>query len=542
VFKPYWYQRGAVDAAWEYLRSYTDNPCIEIPTGGGKSAVIALLASEAVKRWGGRAMVLAHVKELLQQNANALLRVCPDLDIGVYSAGLGMRNTSNDVIVAGIQSVVGKHEIFGKRDLLFIDEAHLIKVDGEGSYVKFIDGIKERYPHVRVIGLTATPYRMSSGEICGPGNILNRICYRVGIRELIAKGHLSPLISKRGLHLDFSELHMQAGEFKSDEAEKLMLDVVPQAVGELLRLTKDRKSVLLFTQSKEHAKAVQDRLIQQGEQCGYIDGETIDRGETLGDFKARRLKYLVNINVLTTGFDAPNVDAVGLLRPTASPGLYYQMVGRGFRIAEGKANCLVLDFGGNVLRHGPVDSIQIRSKHGGKSEATERVKTCPVCLSLVDPAFSVCPDCGHVFPERGKASHEATAGEESILSEPETFDVKAISYSRHMKKDADEDTPATFRADYRIGVNQFISEYVCFEHTGFARKKAEAWWQKRSQDPVPATASEAMEYARGGQIAETKTITAVSEGRWWRIKDAVIGGLPESKESLLEIDEDEVPF
>ena len=537
-----WYQRAAVDAVWDHIRRGDDNPCVEIPTGGGKSAVIATIASEAVKKWGGRVIVLAHVKELLEQNAAALLRVCPDLDVGVYSAGLGMRMTSNDVIVAGIQSVVGKADLFGRRDIILIDEAHLIRPEGEGSYSKFIKQVQEKYPHCRVIGLTATPYRMSSGEICGPNNTLNTICYKIGVRALIAQGYLSPLVSKRGLQLDFSGLHIQGGDFKFDEAESLMMGVVNAAVGEILAKTADRKSVLLFCQSKDHAKAVQARLIQQGEDCGYVDGESTDRNETLRDFKGGKFRFLVNINVLTTGYDNPGIDCVVILRPTASPGLYYQMVGRGFRIAEGKQNCLVLDFGGNVLRHGPVDNIEVKSRHGGKAELIERVKTCPNCQSLITPSYSICPDCGYEFPKQAEASHDAQAGEESILSEPIEYSVKKIAYSRHMKKDAAEDTPATFRVDYRVGVNQFISEYICFEHTGRARANAERWWKLRSQEAVPASASEAMEYARQGLIAETLSITAIQEGRWWRVTHAEIGELPETIDQLMAINDDEVPF
>lgn len=543
MFELRWYQRAAVDAVWSALRSGTDNPCVEIPTGGGKSAVIATIASEAVKQWGGRVIVLAHVKELLEQNAAALLRICPDLDVGIYSAGLGCRNTTNAVIVAGIQSVYDKAGNFGRRDLIIIDEVHLLMPGGEGRYSSFIAAIQAINPHARVIGLTATPYRMSTGLICGPKNILNSVCYRVGVRALIAQGYLSKLISKRGLNLDFSELHVERGEFVSSEADALMCSVVPAAVGEIRRHAADRKSVLLFCQSREHAKAVQERLIQQGDMCGYVDGDSLDRGETLRDFKAGTLKYLVNINVLTTGFDAPNVDCVGLLRPTVSPGLYYQMVGRGFRIADGKANCLVLDFGGNVARHGPVDAIEVRGvRLGGKNEALTLVKTCPKCESMIAPSYATCPDCGYVWPPKEVASHEAKAGEESILSEPETFDVKGISYCRHLKKDADEETPATFRVDYRIGVNTFVSEYVCFEHTGYARGKAERWWKARSEEACPATASEAMEYALQGLIAETKSITAIQKGRFWNITEAVIGSRPESVESLMEVAEDEIPF
>lgn len=534
-----WYQRAAVDAVWDHLRTKADNPCVEIPTGGGKSAVIATIASEAVKQWQGRVIVLAHVKELLEQNAAALLRVCPELDIGIYSAGLGMRNTSNAVIVAGIQSVFDKPEAFGRRDLIICDEVHLVQPNGEGRYSKFI----EAFSDARTIGLTATPYRLGTGEICGPDHILNSLCYRVGVRALIAQGFLSKLISKRGLNIDFSGLHVERGEFVAKEADALMCGVVPAAVGEILKHTKDRKSVLIFCQSRDHAKQVQGKLIQQGADCGYVDGDSLDRAQTLQDFKAGQLKYLANINVLTTGFDAPGTDCIVLLRPTVSPGLYYQMVGRGFRIADGKSECLVLDFGGNVARHGPIDAIQIRPKIGGRMESTPLVKTCPNCQSMIAPSYGTCPDCLYVFPVQEKTTHEAKAGEEAILSTPEEYDVKDVSYERHLKRDASEGDPATFHVRYRIGVNQFISEYVCFEHSHtFLKRKSEKWWKARSAEPVPETASEAMVHARNGSLAKTLKITAVQKGRFHEVLSAVIGDKPEAVEDLLEVDLDEVPF
>lgn len=542
TFQLRWYQRAAVDSVWDHInKGAPGNPCIEIPTGGGKSAVIATLASEAVGG-GARVIVLAHVKELLQQNADALNRVCPNLDVGLYSAGLDSRDTRHSVIVAGIQSVYNKAYALGHRDLILIDECHLIQPSAEGRYNEFITAMKIINPAIKIVGLTATPYRMSSGRICGPDNILNTVSYAVGVRALIAQGYLSNLRSKRGLSLDFSEIKMQAGEFNPRETDELMRSAVNAAVGEILKHTEDRKSVLLFCTSKEHAKAVQDRINEQGGECGYVDGDSLDRAETLGDFKAGRLKYLVNINVLTTGFDAPNIDCVGLLRPTASPGLYYQMVGRGFRTAPGKTDCLILDFGGNVARHGPIDDMQIRPRHGGKFEGEPLVKTCPQCQELLKLYLTAC-ECGYQFPKvEEKAPHDPKASEDAILSEPETYEVKDISYCRHLKKGAEDDAPATFRVDYRIGNCLFISEYVCLEHTGFARAKAEKWWALRSNEPCPATASEAMVHARGGFIAKTTQITAKQEGRFWRVLSAVIGDRPEASESLLKVDDEEIPF
>lgn len=539
-----WYQRAAVDAVWEHLCTRDDNPCVEIPTGGGKSAVIATLAHEAVTLHNGRVIVLAHVKELLEQNAQALLRICPTLDVGIYSAGLGLRNRRNSVIVGGIQSVYDKADKIGPFQLVLVDEAHLIQPNGEGRYSQFLDDLKIMFPRTRVVGLTATPYRLSSGLICSPTNILNHVCYKVGVKSLIADGYLSKMISKRGLNLDFSGLHIQRGEFMASEADALMNGVVNEAVGEILRYTSDRKSCLLFCQGKEHARAVQARILQQGFECGYVDGDSLDRSETLGDFKSGRLKYLANINVLTTGFDAPNVDCVALLRPTASPGLYYQMIGRGFRRAAGKDNCLVLDFGGNVERHGPVDAIEVRTRSsaGGIRESEPLVKTCPNCHVQVAVGYAICPECQHVFPPRNTNTHETKASDAAVVSEPQSFDVKSISYSVHEKRGADSDAPKTLRVDYWVGLGQQVSEWVCLEHAGFARDKAVRWWNQRSKDPCPATASEAVQLSKAGLIAPAVKIVASQEGRFWRILEAEIGEIPESQEELLAINEDEVPF
>ena len=218
-----------------------------------------------------------------------------------------------------------------------------------------------------MIGLTATPFRMKSGMICEPENVLNHVCYEIGVKELIVQGYLCPLVTKGSAQpIDTSGLHVRAGEFVAGEAEDLMDtdELVESACREIVEQTQERRSVLVFTtgvRHGEHVAAVLRRMA--GEPVATVFGETADaeRDRVLADFKAGAIKYLVNVNVLTMGFDAPNIDCVAMVRPTLSPGLYYQMVGRGFRLHPGKENCLVLDFGGNVLRHGPVDAIRIQT-------------------------------------------------------------------------------------------------------------------------------------------------------------------------------------
>lgn len=362
-----YYQRDAVDAVYAYLRSEDGNPCVVVPTGGGKTPIIATILQDTVKRWGGRALMLAHRKELLEQAADKINRIDPSLDVGVYSAGLKSRDKDNDIILAGIQSVYSKACDLGPFNLILIDEAHLIPPAGEGMFQTFLNDARVVNPKVRIVGLTATPYRMTTGPLCGGGSILSDICYEVGVLELIQNSFLCPLKSKCGYETNTSNLHQRNGEFIASEAEELMLSILKATVDDLLIRTQDRNSVLVFSQGVKHAELIANMLDKSGEVAEVVTGETISRMRQmyLNKFKRGEIKYLVNVDVLTTGFDATNIDAVALMRPTLSPGLYYQMVGRGLRLNDAKENCLVLDYGGNIERHGPIDAIAAPNRSGG---------------------------------------------------------------------------------------------------------------------------------------------------------------------------------
>jgi len=506
------YQQEAVAAVYRHLRERDDHPCVVIPTAGGKTPILATICRDAVTQWSGRVLVLAHVKELLTQVADKLSAVCPEIPIGVYSAGLGSRDTLAPVIVAGIQSAYRRARELGRFDLIIIDEAHLIPADGDGMYRTLLSELKSINPQARIVGLTATPYRMNSGALCGADNILNSICFEMGVRELIVQGFLCPLIAKAGrAKADFDGLHVRGGEFIAGEVEKLMDEavLVQSACREILEYAKDRRSCLIFASGVEHGKHVAATLAETGASVAAVFGDTLDfeRDRTLADFKAGRLKYLVNVNLLTTGFDAPRIDCVVMLRPTLSPGLYYQQVGRGFRLDAGKQNCLVLDFAGNVLRHGPVDAIRIREP-GASSAGGAVARECPNCHSVVSAGYAACPDCGQVFEKR-KPQHDETAGTEGILSGQvsiNTYPVHEIRYSVHAKRNP-PDAPRSMRVEYRVGFNRWQSEWICFEHEGFARRKAENWWRRRSIEQIPDTAAEAAGLAENGVLALTKSIT-----------------------------------
>ncbi len=530
------YQEEAVAAVYEHLRSRDDNPCVVIPTAGGKTPVMAAICRDTVGRWEGRVLILAHVKELLEQAVEKLHAMAPDLwmHVGVYSAGLRSRDTEHPIIVAGIQSVYKRAAELDRFDLILVDEAHMIPPEGDGMYRTFLADARVVNPNVRLVGLTATPYRMTTGMICGPENLLNEVCYEVGVRELIVQGYLCPLRTKAGRRkVDTGGLHIRGGEFVAGEVEALMDDdaLVRDACGEIVGHTGDRHSVLIFAAGVAHAGHVQRVLGGLGQECGFVCGETpsLERAATLERFRGGGLKYLVNVNVLTTGFDAPNIDCVAMLRPTNSPGLYYQMVGRSFRLHPGKEDALILDFGGNVLRHGPVDALEIKDRSGSGGEAP--AKECPECHAVVAAGYATCPECGHEFPPRERQRHDARATDADILSGQVTVTehpVKDVSYGVHVKRDAPPDHPRSMRVDYQVGWRATKSEWVCLEHAGYARVKAEAWWRERSNEPVPETAEEAVAVASAGGLAETLAIAvrSVAGEKYDQIVGHTLGSKP----------------
>lgn len=509
-----WYQQAAVDAVWNHLRTRDNSPCVVIPTAGGKSWVMASICTEAVSRWGGRVLILAHVKELLEQNADKVWRLMPEIDLGIYSASLKSRKKHNQVIVAGIQSVADRACELGRFDIILVDESHLIPTESEGRYTTFLKEAKIVNPHVRVIGMTATPYRMKGGAICHPDNILNEVCYEISVKQLIDEGYLSKLKSP-GVKTEFNlkDVHVARGDYVSGELEAAMdtdAMLVQSACREIAELTTDRKATLIFCVGINHAAHVKDVLggFVGAENVGMVYGKTpqAERDETLAKFKAGNLKYLVNVDVLTTGFDAPIIDCIALLRPTMSPGLFYQMVGRGFRTHPSKDDCLILDFGDNILTHGPVD--QVKSKAAAKrffldpEPPKEVLRKCPACRYVLPNTEKVCSQCGYEFPPPERKMHDAQPGNlPPVSTKPpvavEVCDVESVEYSVHVKKNAPASHPRTMRVDYMVGNLKSYSEWVCVEHEedSFPRRKAESWWYKRTYFDMPETADECVEAA-----------------------------------------------
>ena len=529
---PRWYQSEANAAVWEYLGSKSGNCVAVLPTGAGKSLLIALLIRQALE-FGGRVVVLAHRKELLQQNADEIRGLIPGVDVGIYSAGLKKKEIHNAVVVAGIQSVYRKAEDLGRRHLILVDEAHLISDLEESMYGQFLAAMKAN-EGLRIVGLTATPFRTGAGPICGPDRIFQRVVFEAKTAQLIAEGFLCPITNKVAeAEVNTDKVGLRGGEFVESEMQAAF-DVdekVQAACAEILDKTQERHSILVFASGIHHAEQIAELLPGSA----VVTGDTlpIERAETLRRFVAGELRFLVNVDVLTTGFNARCVDAIAILRATMSPGLFCQMVGRGLRLHESKANCLLLDFGGNIARHGSIDDENFGRSEGkgraGVAAENGRGKKCPSCELDVSPSTVVCPECNFVFPRERELKHDTTADESSQLTgatPPEEWEVRDVVVRVHTKKD-DSEAPQTVRVDYVCTKNGTegnlatitIPEWTCPGHQGFARSKFLAWWDARSLCDPPDNATDAVALINMGVCRRPVRITTKKDGRWHRITE-----------------------
>lgn len=520
------YQQEAVDSIFRWFEQNKEgNPLVVLPTGAGKSLVIAAFIREVLAAYPGeRILVLTHVKELIAQNHAQMLRCWPGAPAGIYSAGLRRREADAPVLFAGIQSVWKRSAQIGWVDLILIDEAHLLPSEGFGMYRALLRDLLSMNSKLRLIGLTATPFRTGEGALDrGADRLFHGTACTIEVSRLIDEGYLSRVTAK-GTRAEISTVgvHTQGGEFVARELEQAAMGegLVECNVDEIVARGQDRKAWLLFCCGINHANAVADAVARRGIACATVFGDTpsTERDQAIAAFKAGELRCLVSVGVLTTGFDAPHVDLVALLRPTKSPGLYYQMTGRGLRIAPGKADCLILDFGQNVRRHGPIDRLSVQelsskgSGDGAFADEQVRAKSCPKCQTLVEVSSRQCPDCGHEWPPPEPEIDKTPDETATIVQGPhptggiERWDVQQVLYWRHQKKDR----PDTLCVEYRCGFHQQAREWICFDHPvgSFPRRKAEAWWRHHGgKDPAPESVDMALVRRECGELRRPVSIT-----------------------------------
>lgn len=522
------YQSEAVQAVFDYWATGGGNPLIVIPTGGGKSLIIATIVRRLIENWPSmRIGIVTHTKELIAQNYAELIRIWPEAPAGIYSAGLNRRDTRSKILFCGIQSVAKKVKQIGALDVLIVDEAHLIPRSSDTLYGRFIEDLKTETPDMRILGATATPFRLDTGRLeSGDSAMFDAIAYEANVSDLIRQGYLSPLISKAtAASIDVSNVAKRGGEFIPAALEGAVDQdwITKAAVAETVGYGADRRAWLIFCVSVKHAEHVRDEVRRHGFSCEAVSGDmpAADRSRVIEAFRRGELRCLTSVSVLTTGFNVPQVDLVSLMRPTLSTGLFIQQVGRAFRLAPGKSNAIVLDFAGNVRRHGPVDIATVGDREKSSNVGTEKVsegdvraKTCPSCEALVAVAAHECPHCFFTFPIKEKPKHAPVAEMVPILSTEPTKPVGRHVYKWTPKRHEKPGAPDSVRVLYHSGL-QMLPEWICPEHGGHARRKFETWWLQHGGSSPPRTVQETID--RWPELTMPQTIFTRPNGRWEEI-------------------------
>lgn len=426
------YQRQAVDSVVAHFQKKREPAVVVLPTGAGKSLVIAELARIA----RGRVLVLAHVKELVEQNFEKYTSY--GLPAGIFSASLGKKDSTQKAIFGGVQSVAkAPDDFFDDFSLLVIDECHRVADDSATQYQEVIRKLQARNPTLCVLGLTATPYRLGLGwiyEYSYRGEIKSRqprffkdCVFELPLSYMIKHDYLTPpvKIDIPVTSYDFSALGEGDRTYTQAEVEELLKAqkrLTPLIIANIIDIAEryQRQGVMIFSASVRHAEEIMGYLPEGQARLVLGDTPIAERDAIVADFKKKTFKYLVNVSVLTTGFDAPHVDVIAILRPTESNGLYQQIIGRGLRLAEGKKDCYVLDYTG--MGH-DVYAPEVSDRRPAKD-------TVPVLVP--------CPQCGFENTFWGYA-HEGEILEHfgrncrGATQDPRTGEVKPCGFRFRLK-------------------------------------------------------------------------------------------------------------
>ncbi|MCX9117670.1 DEAD/DEAH box helicase [Providencia rettgeri] len=406
VLRPY--QQEAVDATVDYFRKQAHPAVIVLPTGAGKSLVIAELARLA----RGRVLVLAHVKELVEQNHAKYLAY--GLQADIFAAGLNRKESQSKVVFGSVQSVARNLKAFDAHfSLVIIDECHRISLNDKSQYQQIIQALQSNNPSLRILGLTATPYRLNSGWIYqyhyhgmvrGDENCFFRECiYELPLHYMIKNKFLVPpeRLDMPVLQYDFSQVSLTSSGIFNEQELNLSLKkqqrITPKIIEQVIEYAAPLQGCMIFAATVEHAKEILGYLPQNSAALVTAETPAADRQAIINQFKNKELHYLVNVSVLTTGFDAPHVDVIAILRPTESVSLYQQIVGRGLRLSEGKTRCLILDYAGN-----PHDLFRPEVGSSRPNSTSVPVQVfCPLC-QFANIFWGKCTSDGQIIEHYGR--------------------------------------------------------------------------------------------------------------------------------------------
>jgi len=491
------YQARAITMLYDWFENNSEgHPCICAPGGSGKSVIIASIVQNAVQDWPGtRVLMLVHSKTLIAQNAEKLRSIWPNAPMGIYSAGLNRRCLTEPITYAGIGSVAKRAKQIGHIDLCLIDEAHAISNEEEGQYRQFIADLLDINPAMRCVGLTASHYRLGQGLVTdGENALFTDIIEPVTIEELLTDGYLAPLRSKHtALTLSTEGVAHRGNEFVPGALERAIdtYDNNTKAVDETIQRAIGCNVWMVFCTGISHCDHITDLLVERGINAVSVHGKILSSecDRRIEAHKRGELTCIVSVGKLTTGYDNPLIDLIVFLNPTESPGKFLQCAVRGMRpvyeigyeletiegrfLAMGlgsKPNgCKVLDFAGNVAKHGPVTAIVPPSK-ARKGDGVAPTKTCPKCDEICAANARQC-QCGHEFPETEKIEKAVYLRADDIMGlEPTEMPVTEWHWKKHTSRTSGKDM---MMVKYYSGLNgPIVSEYLTTQHDGNAGAKS----------------------------------------------------------------------
>lgn len=481
------YQKDACNFVVDQFERSHDPALLVLPTGGGKTQIFSAIAHYFVLRDPvARIVVLAHRSELIKQAANRLRSMVP-APVGVWCGSLGLKQ-AEQITVATIQSMA---DFPMEPDLVIVDEAHNIPHGEEGMYRQLLAKMPA---HAKLLGVTATPYRLGGGEIVGPDHLFPTVTFRVDMLELIAGGYLvRPRLARGAADTMISTegLRITAGDYNQKDLEARVsdLDLIQRQVYNALPRLAGRQKIVWFCVDIAHAEAVAANLTDAAVVHSKLAKH--ERDAALQGFHAGLYRHILNVSVLTEGWDEPGVDAVVLLRPTQSPVFYVQAVGRGLRTPPGvgelptaeerlaaiaasaKPDCLVLDYARVVENLGPVNDPYIKVQKQGKGVGEQPLKVCDECQEYVPVVARVCPSCGHEFPAPQSDAPINLAQEGGMARILETglpYELPVIDLvvSEHWSTNSGR---KCMRLTYQHALMSYTSEYLTFD-SAFPLKKA----------------------------------------------------------------------
>ena len=396
------YQEVAVSDASAALDKH-NNTIVVAPTGAGKTIMMSALIGKRHKK-GKRVLVLQHRDELVEQNSIKFNKVNPYITTSIVNGTI--KHWDGEAVFSMVQTMSRDANLRHrpKFDMVVIDESHHAAAR---TYQKIIDAVLEDNEKAEIVGFTATPNR---GDGKGLKSVFNNCSHQIELTTLIREGFLVKPIAyviDVGVQGELNEVRRLANDFDMEQVEAIMNRTIinERVVKEWLEKASDRKTVV-FCSTIRHANALLNEFIANNINAEIVTGETPsnERADILHSLEFGDVQVVINVAVLTEGFDAPPVSCIVLTRPCSYKSTMVQMIGRGLRIIDQeihpgliKKDCIVLDFGTSILTHGALDeNVNLDGAPENVNEAGPE-KQCPECDFIIPANSRVCPNCGHGF-------------------------------------------------------------------------------------------------------------------------------------------------